>query len=84
MLYFLIWKALKSYRYLYIRYFISGGIIIRVEERLERQEGGGHCSAWARPPVAVGRHAPGNFLLSQVFLLSSICSQPWVSSFLFK
>lgn len=29
MLYFLIWKALKSYRYLYIRYFISSGIIIR-------------------------------------------------------
>lgn len=51
MLYFLIWKALKSSRYLYIRCFISGGIIIRRKYTGAR---GRRSAAAMRPRVAPG------------------------------
>lgn len=84
MLYFLIWKALKSYRYLYIRYFISSGIIIRGKIDLNTRAaagiaGHGRALLW---PLAAKR--PGISSSPGVFLLSSVCSHSWVSPLLFK
>lgn len=82
MLYFLIWKALKSYRYLYIRYFISSGIIIRGK----RDWSSGGCGI-AAPGRALLWPLPAKhreFSPPWLFLLSSIHSQSCISSFLFK
>lgn len=80
MLYFLIWKALKSYRYLYISYFSSSGVI------LGEPGGQGRCSAWGRLPVAEARTAAAGCLpLSGFSLLrGSVCSRSRVSLVLFK
>lgn len=80
MLYFLIWKALKSYRYLYISYFISSGVILR------EPGGRGRCSASERPPVAAARTAAAARLplLGLSSLRGSVCSRSRVSLVLFK